>query len=368
MKRLIFFLLVVTTLIAGGAQAQADELPLILWIRGDLYSVDTLDAAPTMLTNDGTISGPVLSPDGTQIAYKAASPLGLEALDRIPAEGFIADFDLPGDIYLFDKAARTSALVAGQAADASLFVEGVADKAIIRSSPVWSPDGTQIAWTEYTFPGGALGITVYDLASGTSSLVVLSIPATLVQGAAPPLRWGSFGFAVNASQDAAGDQNIMIFATDGTPVSNPRLALVEGDPALDFTWVETPSGSLLGILYQSAGWIMIDPTTGLAQAVSELPRLTTAAPESRALTFGVDEAEGFFWEIVGETAAAPGAPGQVTLSPSGREIAFLGFPSSGAVSFWQEDGETVSVPNTGSNLDQLQVGALLWGHTFWVLG
>ncbi len=367
MQRFIFILLAVTTLIFGGAQAQADELPLTLWIRGDLYSVDALDTPPVPLTTNGTISSPVLSPDGTLIAYKAASPLGLEALDRIPAEGLIADFDLPGDIYLFDRAGRASALVAGQPADASLFVQGSADNAVIRSSPVWSPDGMRLAWTEYHYPGGALGIMVYDLTSGAGSVVVTDIPATLVQGAAPPLRWGSFGFAVNASLDAAGDQNLMIYANDGTPVSNPRLALVEGDPALDFTWIESPNGALLGILYQSSRWILIDPAAGTAVAASQLPRLTTAAPGSRALSFGVDANEGFFWEIVGENAAAPGTPNQVTLSPSGREIAFIGFPSSGAVSFWN-NGDSRAVPNTGSNLEQLQVGALLWGYTFWVLG
>ena len=53
----------------------------------------------------------------------------------------------------------------------------------------------------------------------------------------------------------------------------------------------------------------------------------------------------------------------MTLSPSGQAIAFTGFPSSGAVTIWQ-DGSTTAVPNTGSNLDELQVGALLWGYTY----
>ena len=367
MKRLIFFLLVISAFGFASAQAQDDEYPLIVWIRGDLYSVDAPGAAPVAVTAMGTISGPVLSPDGSRIAFKAAAQVGLDALNRIPAEGFIADFDLPGDIYLLDIAGRASIAAAGQPEDASLFVEGTPDNAVIRSSPVWSPDGTRLAWTEYAYPGGALGIVVYDIATGTLNTVAPNVPAPIVQGAAPPLRWGGFGFAVNASQDAAGDQSYLIYAADGTLASAPRLAAVENDPTLDYTWVESPNGSLLGILYQSGRWTMLEPSTGAAQAVAELPRLTTAAPDSRALTFGVDETQGFFWEVAGENAAAPGAPTQVTLSPSGRQIAFIGFPSSGAVSILNDD-DSSTVPNTGSNLDQLQVGALLWGYTFWVIG
>ncbi len=366
-RRFFFFALMIGLLAVGAAQAQDDQFPLILWIRGDLYRVDAASASPSAVTSNGTISGPARSPDGAQVVYKEAAPVGLDALNRVQAEGVIADFDLPGDIYLLDIASGESSLLAGQPADASLLVEGVPDRATVRSTPVWSPDGTRIAWTEFAMPDGKPAIVAYDLAAGTLTTLAADIPAQPVQGAAPPLRWGDTGFAINTSTDNTSEQDFLIFSSDGTLLSSPRLAPVENDPAVDFVWVERDGGALLGVLYQSSGWILIDPATGVAQAASELPRLTTAAPDSRSLRFGVDAERGFFWEIVGETTAAPGAPSQVTLSPSGRQIAFSGFPSFGAVTIWQE-GETTSIPGTGSNLDQLQVGALLWGHTFWRIG
>ncbi len=358
---LSLFLLAATAVVAQGDSQ--DQAPLILWIRGDLYSVTSFDAAPVALTQNGTISRPVLAPDGQQIAYKAAAAVGMEALDRVDANGYIADIDLPGDIYLLDSAEGTPLKIAGQPVDASLLVSGTLDNATIRSTPVWSPDGSQIAWIEYAYPDGQPALRVYNVATADTTTLVADIPAPTVQGAPPALRWGSGGIAVNASTDAAGEQDYLLYDTTGKLLSRPRLAAVPDDQVVDFAWVE--GINQLGILYQSAGWILIDPASGVAQAAQNIPQITTAAAGSRTLRFGADATEGFFWEVVGTNAAAVGSPAQVTLSPDGQQVAFIGFPSSGAVSIWQND-DTSAIPNTGSNLDELQVGALLWGYTYWI--
>jgi hypothetical protein len=368
-RRLLFSVFaVLLLLISGSASAQDTEFPLLLWIRGDLYTVASETSAPVAITQDGTISGPVLAPSERVIAYKAASRVGLDALNRVTAsDGAIAQFDLPGDIYLFDINGRVATQIAGQPADASLFVQGTPDKAIIRSAPVWSPDGGKLAWTQYTYPDGAPEIVVFNRVGGGEAIIARNIPAPLVQGFAPPLRWGSAGIVINASVDATSEQDYLFYGEDGMLLSSPRIAPVENDPVVDFVWVEADGGAQLGVIYSSARWILIDPVSGVARAAGDLPHLTTPHDESRSLGFGFDTTEGFYWELIGETAAGPGAPAQVTLSPSGQQVAFIGFPSSGAVSVWR-DGNAVSIPNTGSNLDELQVGALLWGYTYWKLG
>ena len=104
-----------------------------------------------------------------------------------------------------------------------------------------------MAWTEYAYPDGKPQIVIYDLATATQSVIARDIPAPLVQGAAPPVCWGqrqdgSGVIAVNLSTDAAGEQDFLIYAEDGTLLSSPRFAAVAGDPVLDFTWVRVAAG------------------------------------------------------------------------------------------------------------------------------
>lgn len=61
-------------------------------MRGDLYRLDPTALTTEPLTATGTVSNPVLSPEGTRIAYRQASQLGLDALDRVQAEG---EMELP---------------------------------------------------------------------------------------------------------------------------------------------------------------------------------------------------------------------------------------------------------------------------------
>ncbi|HLU10966.1 MAG TPA: hypothetical protein VK003_14945, partial [Oceanobacillus sp.] len=228
--KLIFALLLIV-LATSSALAQANA-PLILWVRGDLYAVSDLTTSPVQLTENGTISGPTLSPDGNMIAYKAAASIGLQALDRVQATGFIAEFDLPGDIYMLNVAAQQTVLVAGQPADASLFVEGVPDNAIVRSGPAWSPDNAMLAWTELDFGEDSTRLITFDFATRTQSTIADDLPVEVVVGTAPDVRWGAGGIAI------IGDASeLLIYDTDGTLLSTPQLTPQEDENPQEYAWI-----------------------------------------------------------------------------------------------------------------------------------
>jgi hypothetical protein len=300
------------------------------------------------------------------IAYKAASPVGLAALNRVQTSGFIAEFDLPGDIYVFNISGQQTALVAGQPDDASLFVEGAADRAIVRSTPAWSPDGTTLAWTEFDFGSAALRLVLYDFGTRTQRVAADGILVEIVMGSAPSLRWGAGGIAVIGDR---GDP--LIYSPEGTPLSAPELILEEDEAPMEHAWIDANGHSLFGILYSSGRWVLIDPSTGREQAINGVPLMIGTAENSLALHFGTLPGVGMFWETIDPTGATvasgafPAPPSRVTLSPSGREVAFIGYPDYSGVAIWH-DGEVIPIPGTGG--DTLAAGTLLWGETMWRVG
>jgi hypothetical protein len=103
----------------------------------------------------------------------------------------------------------------------------------------------------------------------------------------------------------------------------------EDETAQEYTWIDANGQSLFGVLYSSGRWALFDPSTGMEQAVVGVPLLVGTADNALTLRFGVLPDVGIFWETIdpsGGTEASgafPAPPSRVTLSPSGREVAFM---------------------------------------------
>lgn len=128
-------------------------------------SLVTRDAAGTNSAN-GASGWPVFSPDGSKMAFVSqASNLGP------------ADANGLQDVYVRDLATGVTTLV-------SVNASGTSGGSDISMNPVFSPDGTKIAFTSYATNLGPadnnidLDLYVRDLTTGTSSLATINAGGT----------------------------------------------------------------------------------------------------------------------------------------------------------------------------------------------
>jgi hypothetical protein len=379
LKRLILCCLLALPAFAASAQTSA---PIILWSAGDLYAVDPNNPSelPRRLTEDGTISDPVmirsdtdsllsLFPSGA-VAYRSLPAFARNALDRIQADGFIADFDLPTDLVLYDLATDEQRIIAGQPENASLFVDGAPNAGSVRSAPHWSinPMGEMLVWTEFPFGGNTAVALRYLPAQDQIAPITILNNVPIYDGRAPDIRAGLRGFLVHSALSASGEQRFFIYDASGILLREVRVVVSDSESLIAFDWLDFDT---VGFMLDSARWFLIDVNSGaVSEAAQPVVLLSqTAISMSKPVRFGVDPDLGLFWEIqdIGDPTlpsyAFPGAPDRLSLAPGGRSLAFIGFPSFGAAAIWHGDGTIAPIAGTG--LDGLLVGAVLWGSMTW---
>jgi hypothetical protein len=363
-RKLQILLWIVGALLWNGSSHAQESMPLIFWAQGDLWAWAETTQSVTQLTADGTISGATLSPDGTSIAYRSLSAISRAGLEGLQADGAIADFDLPSDIIILSLQSGESTTIATQDPTAALTPGG----SIVRSEPAWSPDGTAIAWVEFSFQ--SLEASLIQQPLGAAPALITSLD--LENSRAPLLRWSSAGFAVRFLTLAAdGTPSFALYAPDGSALPSLRLQAQPTEYVQAFDWVQTPTTPLLGVLLSSSRWVLFDPLIGTEVPSTTVPVLRQRTPTGAApLRFATDVQGGFFWETLPSdpsevSIAFPGAPGQVAVSPDGGAIAFSGYPEFGALAIWR-NGSIVEVAGTGiSNPTGLLVSSLFWNTSEW---
>ncbi|MDX2141595.1 MAG: hypothetical protein SF123_26140 [Chloroflexota bacterium] len=365
MRHFSLLLIALVLLFITPARAQNDR-PLVFLAQGDLWAWSLTNPTVRQLTQQGTVSAPMLAPNDGRIAYRALAAVNADELANLQTEGFIADYDLPTDLYLLDPLTGETRIIAGQPVPPNLTMAGGGR---VRSAPAWSPDGNAIAWVEFGFRQTDAQIIVQPLDETQPQVLVTGI--VLNDARAPEVRWGRSGIALRLTLQADGAQRFELYAHDGA-----GLSVISYSPPVDeyvqlYDWVRAGESDLLGVLLSSGRWALFDAATGSEVLTADVPVLVNSQmPDAPALRFGVTPELGFFWEMVfaqpsAASVAFPGAPGSVALSPDGSAVAFTGYPEFGALAIWQ-NGIIESITVTGSqSSDFLFVSSVLWGNIAW---
>ncbi len=341
----------------------SDSAPLIVLMGGDFWKY--ADSTWTQMTQSGYHQTPLLAPDGTQIAYRTVAP---EAIAAIESDQGTSGFPATNINHL-NLATGEEQSIATQPDNISL-AEG---RYILRSEPSWSPDGTQIAWTDLAYPSGTDSLVVYDVATVTPISFPLTLPQRYgLQGAAE-IRWGESGIAiwVTGLDAATGGINEMflIYTPDGQLLSTSQLLFSDTSGyILDFFWIEHQGNQVLGVLYSNGDFYLIDPRlntfmqylnppTFFASGTAGVPSISLVrAPENQ---IGLPFSFSYQPEASGTAVSIPEtlSPLTITIAPDGTVLAYI-----------TSEGQVVVVQNgnaqTITSADQFAT-ALVWANKSW---
>ncbi len=356
-KRTLWVFMLLVLLISGvGVHAQANTAPLIFLKDGDLWS---WDGTTRQLTNSGYNERPILSPDGSRIAYSAMNEIGITALET----GFIGDSPLPNDIWVLNIASGQTTRIVAQPIGATFNIQNTPSNFIVRSEPSWSADRNRIAWSELVFPNFTHHLVMHDLTTNSTTIIAdLPEPAGIPGPAT--VRWvGSWITILTSLYDATADtitDATQAYSTTGTRSINVHLTgSDDNDFVTDISEVMQAGQAYIGISYISGFWQLIDPQTGADQQINVLPELygLLAPNDSLSLQFfpylSTDGTQRIYdWSLI--TPFQPvnlpynGFVSGIALSPDGQSIAYLG---ENGVQIWQ--GQVIA----GSE----NAAAIAWG-------
>ena len=258
-----------------SSQAQPLNRELIAFRNGDLWKFDIENNTATQLTEWGYNGGPILSPDGTKIAYLSTAT---EVIDKV-SRGEPAQFagSPPANIWVMDIATETFTRIADQT--------GSGEVGYLRSVPAWSPDSSKLIWSQLdpNFQGlDQATLQIHDLNTGLTTTFAQGYNMGFQDGGIwmPPVKWGAGGIARVLFTYMEGSRDPFLFLEIYDPSTGNLTRYDLGydvnsstnNYVQDFVWVNHQELSMLALRTQTQ-WELFDPTSGGRSVMSTPPHL-----------------------------------------------------------------------------------------------
>lgn len=366
----LIFLLSMTTSVAQ------QDAPLIVYANGDLLIGDENGVQVfSECTPDEVIMMPLtMLPDGRGFILMTEPPRVTQVIREL---GGVGGAVLPNNLYYCDLRARTLTLIQGQPDDFAFFDESALDNGIAHSLISASPDGGRIAWSQIRFPDYQSSLHTYDLTTGQSHALEVTLFDSFGVPVPPLVLWLERGVGIvfytfdETTFDALTLFEYYALTPEGAFVQDAPLLLElnrEGELSdfIDtFLSVQYEGKTWLALRYNLGGWALVEAQAGDVIYPQGLPYIvaTQNADESLRLVYDMTPNYEINWQAQGISGRDFFNYNQnrIALSGDGLRVAFAG----GVLEVWHSaDGRVVPVPNTDGFADDFSA-TVLWGGTTW---
>ncbi len=351
---------------------------------GDIWAWNNSMSSPERLTEWGYNGEPILSPDGSRIAYLSVASEAVQRATTNPDESYLVYLGTPtNNIWVMETATQDFERIADQGNNFP----------IKRGTPAWSPTGNEIAWIEYGVINDNFDVRAYLVAYNFSTatertfgLVNLGFQDAGIY--LPEVQWGPGGISYMVfTYVESGEAQLQLYLHDANTGDVSQFVLYssanpfgENDVTpQDYVWVEHNARAMIAILYSDGSWTLLDPTNGSEFELAEAPSLIARNGRGASLTPYFVNDPSTMATIGWSATASNGVVTDLffarhslvsnipTVSPDGSYVAYS---DDGSVSYMRIDGiddsSTLSPANPAENYITNPALNLAWTPMRWV--
>jgi len=366
--------------IIAPIHAQSNPFPLLVTAGlDDATRIYTYENGIYSLLDTGDFKSydPDYAPEGMKFVYLRWSQITVDFMNQIIAENgnFSYYGEIPNDVVIYDFETGENIIIASQPADAN---PETLINSVRHSAPKWSPDGSMIAWTEFTSVTGEDNrlmyinkLMIYDLA--TSEIRVSADLPTIFSPFPSSIQWGTNGVYVYIfNQDTPQPEEIfMLFSANGDPLFDIRVPIDFSNYVVSFNPLVAEDGDreVFAIYYPSGLLKLIDNTGAIEEVVGAGPqKYNRLAPngvanimmpaDGNAMSFYVTNPTTFLQEfLLGSVFTTD----FVSVSPDGASAVYLDLQTNVAT-LWHDMTVTPIEPPLNDLGEPVYIVSMTWGN------